>query len=93
MLPNIKRKYSKRAEIYGDLAIITGIVSFLPVIFNMWHTKDTSNFTWLNLLLAFTSNIMWILYGLITGSNTNIISGSLYFLIYFYISIIKFKFK
>lgn len=76
--------------LFGDLAIITGIISFVPILFKMTKTKNTSNFTWGNLYLAIFSNIMWVLYGLSSNSITNIVSGILYFIIYFYISSIKF---
>lgn len=73
----------------GTLAIITGIISFLPILFRMHDTRNTSNFTWINLTLALVSNILWFLYGYLTKSFANIVSGVLYFLIYLYIVNVK----
>jgi len=92
MFSFIKSESIPSAEFFGDFAIITGIISFFPIIINMWYTKNTSNFTWINLMLALISNIMWISYGVLSNSNTNIASGTLYFFIYLYIFLIKFKF-
>jgi uncharacterized protein with PQ loop repeat len=79
-----------KTHIYGNLAIIIGIISFIPIILKMFETKDTNNFTWTNLFLAVLSNIMWILYGSSIGSESVIISGVLYLLIYVFICFIKF---
>lgn len=77
-------------HIVGMIAVITGIISFLPILIKMTSTHNASNFTWLNLGLALISNITWLLYGYLIKSNTNIISGILYFIIYSYIVWIKF---
>lgn len=73
----------------GNLAIITGIVSFIPIMVTMWITKNHSNFTWSNLVLALTSNLLWLYYGVFTGTSANFWSGILYFLIYLYILVFK----
>lgn len=84
--------YKKREEYFliGDLAVILGIISFIPILIKMWKTKDTSNFTIINLLLAISSNILWIIYGIYTKSSVNLISGSLYLFIYLFITSIKY---
>lgn len=73
----------------GLFAVGFGIISFIPIIVKMWKTKNADNFTNLNLLLAIISNILWIYYGNISNTLDNIISGVLYFFIYFYILLIK----
>lgn len=84
--------YNNREDFFilGDMAIIFGIISFIPLLIKMWKTKDTSNFTLINLLLAILSNILWIIYGIYTESTVNIISGSLYLFIYLFITLIKY---
>lgn len=73
----------------GTLAIMTGIVSFIPIMVSMWITKNHSNFTWLNLALALTSNLLWLYYGVFTNTSANVWSGILYFFIYVYILMFK----
>ena len=36
-------------NVIGTVAIILGIVSFLPILYKIWKTKDTRNFTVVNL--------------------------------------------
>lgn len=76
-------------HLYGKLAIITGIISFFPIMYQIWKTKNTSNFTHKNLLLALFSNIMWIIYGIKGNTSANLWSGLLYLGIYSYIMIFK----
>lgn len=76
-------------HLIGKIAIFTGIVSFIPIMYEMWKTKNTANFTWVNLFLALFSNLMWLHYGLIADTPANLWSGVLYFGIYLYILIFK----
>lgn len=66
----------------GLLATFIGIISFLPIIYKIIITKKTDNFTISSLLLALTSNILWVVYG--SGEKLFIpfLSGLLYFVIY-----------
>ena len=54
-------KFEVDIEIYGKLAVITGIISYIPLMYEVWKTKDTRNFTNSSLLIAIFSNIMWIM--------------------------------
>lgn len=76
-------------HIIGKLAILTGIISFFPIMYKMWITKNHSNFTWGNLCLALFSNAMWFYYGNLTSSSANLWSGTLFFIIYSYILVFK----
>lgn len=76
-------------HLIGKIAIFTGIVSFIPIMYEMWKTKNTANFTWVNLFLALFSNLMWLHYGMIADTPANLWSGVLYFGIYLYILIFK----
>lgn len=78
-------------NLFGTFAILTGIISFFPIIIRIWNTQNTFNFTWSNIFLALLSNIMWILYGVSSNSATNIASGSIFFLFYSYITYVKMK--
>lgn len=66
----------------GILATIIGIISFLPIIYRIMITHDTSNFTYTNLGLALISNVLWIVFGINKKVMTSILSGVLYLFIY-----------
>ena len=80
-------------NVIGSMAIVLGIVSFLPILYKIWKTKDTRNFTTTNLILALISNTLWIYYGTMKNASVNIWSGSLYFSIYIYIMIFKILYR
>jgi len=80
-------------SVIGTVAIILGIVSFLPILYKIWKTKDTRNFTVVNLTLALISNSLWIYYGNMKNASANIWSGILYFSMYAYIMIFKIFYK
>lgn len=74
----------------GLIATILGLISFLPIIYVVYKTKDTKNFPFKSIFIILISNILWILYGIYKEAYVNIISSGLYFLIYAYILYIKF---
>ena len=80
-------------NVIGTMAIVLGIVSFIPILYKIWCTKDTRNFTKLNLILALISNILWVYYGYMRKTGATIWSGVLYFCIYAYIMIFKILYK
>ena len=73
----------------GMLATIIGILSFIPVISVIYKSKKTNNFPYYSIFLAIISNILWFIYGIYKQTYANILSGTLYFLIYFFILYIK----
>ena len=73
----------------GILATIIGIISFIPVILIIYKTKKTNNFPYYSIFLQIISNILWLIYGIYKKAYANMISGILYFLIYFFILYIK----
>ena len=73
----------------GMLATIIGILSFIPVISVIYKSKKTNNFPYYSIFLAIISNILWFIYGIYKQTYANILSGTLYFLIYSFILYIK----
>lgn len=71
---------SKRSV--GYAATLLGIVSFIPILYNIFVTRNTSNFTYKNLALALVSNLLWFYYGVDSSSYAPLISGVMYFLVY-----------
>lgn len=74
---------------FGVIATTLSILSFFPVIYKIHCTKNTDNFTILNLSLAILANLFWIMYGIKNKSTANILSGVLFTLMYSYIAIQK----
>lgn len=72
-------------SISGLFATIIGIVSFLPVVYLIYKTKNTSNFPFKSLILALISNILWIYYAFVKVDYQVAFMGTLYFFIYIYI--------
>lgn len=73
----------------GILATAIGIISFIPILYQIAITKNTNNFTKTSLLMALVSNILWIVYGVSGKLFTPTLSGVLYFMIYSFILIYK----
>ena len=79
----------KRIELIGIVAAIIGVISYIPVIINVYRTKKTNNFPYYTLILALVSNLLWIIYGVFESTYANIMSGIIYFTIYLFILYIK----
>jgi uncharacterized protein with PQ loop repeat len=73
----------------GILATLIGVISFIPILTNIYKTKQTNNFTHSNILLAIIGNSLWIIFGIYNKVNSSFFMGSIYLLIY--LSILYFK--
>jgi len=72
----------------GLLATIIGVISFVPVLFTVYESKKASNFPYRALILALTSNILWLYYALAKNPKIDLqLAGMaiLYFFIYSFI--------
>jgi len=79
-------------KLTGLFATIIGIISFLPVIYIVYKTKNTKNFPYKTLILALISNLLWIYYALVKDKQIDkqlLLMGILYFLIYIFIFVTK----
>jgi uncharacterized protein with PQ loop repeat len=76
-------------HVLSTLAIILGLISFLPLIYRIYDTKDTDNFPINTLLLLILSNLLWIIYGIIEKDKSICGMGLIYFFIYIYILFVK----
>lgn len=74
----------------GILATLIGIVSTFPIIVTVFKTKITKNFPWGALILALTSNFLWMVFGYFNNVNASLLQGSLYFIFYGYVAFVKF---
>ena len=79
------------SEYIGYLATFISVISFLPVVYTVYKSGKTNNFPFKALILAVSANVIWLIYGIYKNARANIISGSLYFLMYSYIFYKKYK--
>jgi len=79
----------KSYHIIATIALILGIITFLPVVHRIYDTKDTDNFPINTLLLLILSNSLWIIYGMIIKDNSIYGMGLIYLFIYSFILFIK----
>jgi len=80
-------------EIIGYIGTIFSILSFLPVILNIYKTKKTNNFPLKTIILAYLGNGFILLNGILSKNHVLIFMGSIFVLIYSYILYIKLTFK
>ena len=76
-------------EILGIFATILGVISFMPVLDTVWHTKKAHDFPFIGLVLAICSNALWIYYGHKKDAKATFFMGFLYVAIYGFIIAIK----
>ena len=78
-----------KIEWTGYLAVFLGVISFFPVIQNIYKTKKTNNFPYKSILLALTAHACWFIYGLYTDTSATEYSGIIFILMYLFILYIK----
>ena len=76
-------------DIIGYIATIIGVLSFLPVISNIYKTKKTNNFPFKTLILVLISNSLLILSGFLKKDFVFIFMGFIYIVIYSFILFTK----
>ena len=87
--------YKNLIDATGLMATLIGIISFLPVLYLIYQTKNTANFPYQTLFLAILSNLLWIFYAThkSSGVDTQIaFMGCLYLCIYSYIFYTKVRY-
>tara|TARA_B100000035_G_C21030904_1_gene568398 strand:+ start:372 stop:629 length:258 start_codon:yes stop_codon:yes gene_type:complete len=78
-------------EIIGYFATIFGIFSFLPVIINIYKTKQTNNFPYKTLILALISNFLFLISGILKKDFVLIFMGIIFLSVYSFIFFTKFN--
>ena len=80
-----------KLEMVGYVAVFLSIVSFLPVVRNIYRTKKTNNFPYKTILMALLAHACWFVYGLYSNTSATEYSGVLFILMYLFIFYIKMK--
>ena len=77
----------------GLLASFLGLLRFIPMVYQIYKTKRTNNFTPTMLLLALTSTIFWLVFGFYEDTLPVIISSVIALFVYLYIVFMKLSYK
>lgn len=77
----------------GLLASFLGLLRFIPMVYQIYKTKRTNNFTPTMLLLALTSTIFWLVFGFYENTLPIIISSVIALFVYIYIVYMKLSYK
>lgn len=72
-------------ESVGDLAVIMGMISFMPVVYTVHKTKKTNNFPYKSLVFLVISQMLWVFYGYLVSAKATFMGGLLFSLMYFFI--------
>ena len=80
-------------QIIGYAGTIFSILSFLPVVLNIYKTKKTNNFPYKTIILAYLGNGLILLNGILSKNNVLIFMGTIFVLIYSYILYVKLSLK
>tara|TARA_Y100000389_G_scaffold201314_1_gene243726 strand:+ start:749 stop:1012 length:264 start_codon:yes stop_codon:yes gene_type:complete len=83
----------KVKEFIGYTGTILSVLSFLPLLINIYKTKKTNNFPYSTLILAILGNFLILLNGYFSKNNIVIFMGSIFVIIYLFIIFIKLMFK
>tara|TARA_Y100000816_G_scaffold198443_1_gene145337 strand:+ start:2692 stop:2988 length:297 start_codon:yes stop_codon:yes gene_type:complete len=73
----------------GLLASFIGLLRFIPLIYHIYNTKKTNNFTPTVLLLALMSSLFWLIFGFYENSTPVLISSIIALFVYSYILSVK----
>ena len=77
----------------GLLASFLGLLRFIPIVYEIYKTKRTNNFTPTMLFLALSSTIFWLIFGYYENTLPLIISSLIAFCVYIYIVYMKLSYK
>ena len=77
----------------GLLASFLGLLRFIPMVYQIYKTKRTNNFTPTMILLALTSTIFWLVFGFYENILPVIISSVIALFVYLYIVFMKLSYK
>lgn len=82
-----------RIEVIGFIAMSLGLMSYFPIIFNVYKTKKTNNFPYQSIFGILISQVCWFIYGLYTETSATEYSGFILTILYLYILYVKLNYK
>ena len=76
-------------ENIGYIGAILSILSFLPIVINIYKTKQTNNFPYATLILSIIANLLILLNGYFSNNNLIIFMNKSFLIFYLFIIFIK----
>ena len=94
---NFKQKLLKREETFygikrryiGYIAMGLSLIGFIPIIYNVYKTRKTNNFTYGTIFLSFFISGLWFFYGWHEESIVTIIRSAIFVIVYSFILYVK----
>ena len=80
-------------EFLGYIATSLGIISFLPTLKTTVYEKNVSSYTYSSLILAFSSQFFWFIYGTINNDRPVLFLSTFLMIVYIYISYSKYYYE
>ena len=81
--------YGIKKKNIGYIATILSLISFLPILHNVYKTKKTNNFSYASIALSFLISALWIFYGSHTNSFVTILRSIVFIFIFSSILYVK----
>lgn len=80
----IKKKY------IGYIAMVLSFISFSPILYNIYKTKKTTNFSYTSIAVSFFISSLWIFYGVHQRSFITVLRSLVFVFTYSFILYVKF---
>ena len=74
---------------FGYIATVLSIISFLPIVYNIYKTKKTNNFNYISIFISFFISGLWIYFGIHEKSTVTMLRSMLFICIYAFILYMK----
>ena len=76
-------------KIVGYIAVCLSILSFIPIVYNIYKTKQTNNFPYKTIFIALLAHMCWLVYGLYSHTVATEYSGIFFVFMYLFIFYVK----
>jgi len=80
-------------ELIGYIATILSVISFMPQVIKSWKTKSTKDVSLHMYLIFTTSQVLWLIYGILIHSWPLAIANAIIFSLSLSILVLKIKYK
>ena len=80
-------------ELVGFIAGTLSTCSFLPQVIKVWKTKSTRDISLTTFIFYCAAMLMWLTYGILSGSKPIIVTNSIVSVLSFIILFFKLKYK
>jgi uncharacterized protein with PQ loop repeat len=81
--------YGFKKKNIGYVAMMLSFIGFSPIVYNIYKTKQTNNFTYSSIFISFIISTLWIFYGINQNSFVTIIRSVVFIFVYSFILYVK----